>query len=301
MLDRAAIEGPLRALAGELGRSPEEAAEGVIEVVNTSMEGALRVITVERGHDPVDFTLVAFGGAAGLHAVELAVRLGIPRILLPRDPGLLSAYGMLVSPIRKDAARTVLIRADSAEAELLGTAFQELEAAICEELHKDGVAATDVMLSRAIDARYRGQSFELRVPAENWVSAFHSAHEHRYGYAQRSAVVEAVTLRVVGVAVAPDVPQPSVRSARSAPQPDRTLQVGWNGQTLAAQQFARDRLRAGQRIIGPAVLVEYSSTGWIPPGWLARVHRSGHLVFERVGPARGKPKRGTRTTEREEV
>ena len=279
-LDRAAIEQPLRALAQKLGSTPEEAAEGVIEVVNTSMEGALRVITVERGYDPVDFTLVAFGGAAGLHAVELAVRLGIPRILLPRDPGLLSAYGMLVSPIRKDSARTVLLGTDADAAARMEGVFGELEQAVTAQMAEEGIAAKDVSLTRSIDARYRGQSFELRVPAHDWVGDFHRAHEVRYGYAQLHAPVEAVTLRVVGVVEAPPMPARELSTSRGKPKSDGSVSVVWKGEPVSAERYVRDRLLAGQRVTGPAVLVEYSSTGWIPPGWLARVDSTGQIMLQ---------------------
>ena len=281
-LDRASIEGPLNELAAKLGSSPERAAEGVIEVVNTAMEGALRVITVERGYDPVDFTLVAFGGAAGLHATELAVRLGIPRILLPRDPGLLSAFGMLVSPVRKDAARTVLLGTDSAATERMEAVFGELEQVVLQQMSEENVSTADVQLSRTVDARYRGQSFELRVPAEGWVEGLHRAHEVRYGYAQPAAAVEAVTLRVMAVVPAPAVPSRPLDTLKKKPAPEGTVDVVWQNTVLAANRYQRAQLLAGQSVEGPAVLVEYSSTGWVPPGWSARVDATGQIVLEKA-------------------
>jgi N-methylhydantoinase A len=138
-LDRGAIEGPLEALAEALGTDLERAAEGVIAVVNAAMERALRVISVERGHDPSSFTLVPFGGAAGLHVVALAERLRIPSILVPPDPGVLSAWGMLVAPIRKEAARTVLWSSAQAESRL-AIAFAELEAEALAAMDEEGIA-----------------------------------------------------------------------------------------------------------------------------------------------------------------
>jgi N-methylhydantoinase A len=281
-LDRASIEGPLNELAAKLGCSPEQAAEGVIEVVNTAMEGALRVITVERGYDPVDFTLVAFGGAAGLHAAELAVRLGIPRILLPRDPGLLSAFGMLVSPVRKDAARTVLLGTDSAGTERMEAVFGELEQAVLQQMSEENVSSADVQLSRTVDARYRGQSFELRVPAADWVEGLHRAHEVRYGYSQPTAAVEAVTLRVMGVVPAAAVPPRPLDTSKKKPAPEGTVAVVWQNSVVAASRYQRAQLLAGQSVVGPAVLVEYSSTGWVPPDWSARVDATGQIVLEKA-------------------
>src|SRR5690606_21621499 len=152
-LDRERIPAQLAALGGRLGCSPEEAAEGVLAVVSAAMEGALRVISVERGYDPADFTLVPFGGAGGLHAAELAERLGIPRILLPPDPGLLSAFGMLVSPLRKDASRTVLLDADAA-AGRLDAEFARLAADAIAAMEAEGIPRERVTLARWVDARY---------------------------------------------------------------------------------------------------------------------------------------------------
>jgi N-methylhydantoinase A len=286
VLDRIAIAAPLARLARELGTEPEIAAEGVIEVVNTAMEGALRLITVERGYDPIEFTLVAFGGAAGLHAAELADRLSIPAILLPRDPGLLSAYGMLASPVRKDAARTVLMRAGSDDGKFDST-FLELERQVLAGLAEDEVQKKDATLSRWLDARYHGQSFELRVPAHDWVNGFHRAHQSRYGYAQPDAPVEAVTLRVAGTARLPELPELALQRTSARPRPVGRESVWWRGALIQAWRFARADLAAGQRITGPAVITEYSSTTWLPPGWNARVDRLGNLTASaRVQPRR---------------
>ncbi|MGH7471164.1 MAG: hydantoinase/oxoprolinase family protein, partial [Longimicrobiales bacterium] len=298
-LDRSAIAPPLARLARELGTEPETAAEGVIEVVNTAMEGALRVISVERGYDPVGFTLVAFGGAAGMHAVELAERLGIPDILLPRDPGLLSAYGMLASPVRKDAARTVLIRAGSEAG--MESAFLELERQVLAGLAEDEVPKKDATLTRWLDARYHGQSFELRVPAQHWVDAFHKAHHSRYGYSQPGAPVEAVTLRVAGTARLPELPERTIAARAAAPKPSGREMVGWRGSTVQAARYARETLAAGQRVSGPAVITEYSSTTWLPPGWNARVDRMGNLVATpvvRSKPVAGRSRKRARTSGR---
>jgi N-methylhydantoinase A len=282
-LDRDSIARPLEDLARQLGSKPDQVAEGVVEVVNTSMEAALRVITVERGHDPVDCILVAFGGAAGLHAAELATRLSIPRVLLPRDPGLLSAHGMLVSPVRKDAARTVLVRSDSADLKQIKNDFAELDRTVVDAMLEDEVRQQDVTLTRTIDARYRGQSFELLVPASDWIAAFHRAHEQRYGYAQRDAVVEAVTLRVAGTAALPNVPLRRVAGSRAVPKPGAIDRVLWRGKPVKAGRYARDELRAGQRVAGPAIVTEYSATTWLPPKWEIRVDSLGNLIMQANG------------------
>ncbi|HSJ06328.1 MAG TPA: hydantoinase/oxoprolinase family protein, partial [Longimicrobiales bacterium] len=193
-LDAAAVASPMAALGRNLGCSPEEAAAGVVAVVNTAMESALRVISVERGHDPARFTLVPFGGAAGLHAVALAEQLDIPRILVPPWPGVLSAYGMLVAPVRKDSTRSVLLHED--DAGRMEPLFREMEAAALGAMTEEGVDEGSVVVRRTVAARYVGQSHELEVPADDWIRRFHDAHAGRFGHARHGAAVEAVTLRV---------------------------------------------------------------------------------------------------------
>ncbi|MEJ2679261.1 MAG: hydantoinase/oxoprolinase family protein, partial [Gemmatimonadota bacterium] len=279
-LDRAAIEAPLRTLADRIGATPDEAAEGVLAVADTAMEGALRVISVERGHDPAGFTLVPFGGAAALHAAGLAARLGVPRLLVPPDPGLLSAFGMLVSPVRKDVSRSVMLVDADATPDRLEGAFTEMEARAVEAMTDEGFAAESLTLARAVDVRYRGQSYELRVPADGWRDAFHRLHESRYGYARRDAVVEVVTLRVQATAPAPRLPDRRLPAASSETPPGETRNVVFQGRTLPAAVVPRGALRAGHRLEGPAVVTEYSATLWLPPGWKAETLESASLLVE---------------------
>jgi N-methylhydantoinase A len=279
-LDRAAIEAPLAELAGRLGASLDDAAEGIIAVADTAMEAALRVISVERGHDPVDFTLVPFGGAAGLHAVELASRLGIRRLLVPPDPGVLSAYGMLVSPVRKDLSRTVLLGPD--DADRIARVYDELEEAARAAMAEEGIAPGDIEVRRLADVRYSGQSFELRVPADGWKSAFHQAHEARYGFSRRGARVELVTARVE--AVGPETANP-VRAGgdvgdREGGGADGAITVRYRGEAIAARAVPRESLITGAVVVGPAVVHEYSATLWLPPGWQGRVKDSGALILD---------------------
>jgi N-methylhydantoinase A len=279
-----AIRAPLERLAAALGTDPAGAAEGVVTVANAAMERALRVISVERGHDPADFTLVPFGGAAGLHAAALAERLGIPRILVPPDPGVLSAFGMLVAAVRKEASRTVLWQADAADARM-PEAFAALEAAARSAMEEEGISGDAVAVHRSVDARYRGQSFELSVPADgDWRARFHDAHRTRYGYDRRAAAVEAVTLRVEALAPGTAVAPPGVGRA-THPDPDVAArgEVVHGGSTVSASHYRRDDLRSGHRLEGPCIVSEYSSTLWLPPGWTATVLEDGSLLAGRTG------------------
>lgn len=279
-LDRDAIAGPLSELASRVGGSPEAAALGVIEVANTRMEGALRLISVERGYDPADLVLVAFGGAAPLHAAELAARLGVPRVLVPPDPGTLSARGILLADVRKDASRSILRHADAARLEALEPDFAELEALARAELTAEGLPEAAVTSDRAVDARYRGQSYEIRVPAtSDWIDAFHAAHQQRFGFARGDAVVEAVTLRVTARArvTKPRLPRLPVAHAPAAASEHAPVYLAgeWTGVPL----FLRETLSAEHKLVGPAVVSEYSSTTWIPPNWEAEVSEWGDLLL----------------------
>jgi N-methylhydantoinase A len=289
-LDRAAIEAPLARLAAAAGLAPDDAAEGILEIADTAMEGALRVISVERAHDPADFTLVPFGGAAGLHAARLAERLGMSRVLLPPLPGVLSAYGMLAAPVRKDAARTVLIAAGAGTPadDPLAPLFAELDVQALAAMVAEGIAADDVVLRRTVDARYRGQSFELSVPAAGWTEALHEAHRQRYGFARPGAVVEAVTLRVEATAAAPRPPWPDVPGsgdaapAAAAARGGALLRVREHGASHGAARHDRALLAPGTRLRGPAVITEYSATTWLPRGWTAEVLAAGGILLTPV-------------------
>lgn len=274
VLDRAAVGSPLKQMSAQLGLTPEETAEGILTIANISMEGALRVISVERGFDPIDFTLVAFGGAAGLHATDLADRLGIPRILLPPHPGVLSAYGMLASPMRKSVSRTVL---SIDEANIDGI-FATLEEMAVTGMVDEGLDPSELRVSRSVDARYKGQGYELRVPAENWAPAFHAAHLRRYGYASHDVRPEIVTVRV-------DVTGPEPVLPTFASVADRTLQqtakMYFDGGWRTASVQSRDGIRAAQA--GPIVITEYSATTWVPTGWRVEPQASGALLLSRLG------------------
>ncbi len=276
-LDRASIRGPLEELAAALGATPDEAAEGVLAVADTAMERALRVISVERGYDPVDFAVVAFGGAGGLHVVELTRRLGALKAIVPPDPGLLSAYGMLASPVTREASRTLLARSDDADTDgLVAGVLAELEAEARAAMLSEGLAADALETERWIDARYRGQSFELSVPAADWVERFHSAHGERYGYERRETPIEAVTLRVMVRAYVTTLDPPRLGRASGEPV-TAPAEVRFEGHRLEARRAHRSELRAGHRLAGPVIIQEYSGTTWVPPRCTLEVDAWGCL------------------------
>lgn len=276
-LDRASIEAPLKAIARALGMTPDEAAEGILAVADTAMERALRVISVERGYDPVDFAVVAFGGAGALHVAELTRRLGARTALVPPDPGLLSAYGMLASPISREVSRTVLLsnRVDDID-ERLRSGLSALEDGARSAMIAEGLVAEALTVEHWIDARYQGQSFELSVPADGWIEAFHSAHLERYGYRRDEAAVEAVTLRVVVSAPPSELGETPLEAGSEAP-PLRPVSVFHDGTIHEGSSVWRRDLRPGHQLDGPLIVQEYSGTAWVPPGWRMTVDGWGTL------------------------
>jgi N-methylhydantoinase A len=272
--------------------SLEQFAEGVIRVVNATMEKAIRVVSIERGYDPREFTLVAFGGAGGLHACELALALGIPRVIVPALPGALSAYGILVSDIVKDYSRTVVWKISSAkELEKMNLAG---ELSALEEAAQDDFQREDwhdprkLRLSRSLDVRYRGQGFELNVPlagadSRSPLAAFHREHQRRYGYSHPERDVEIVTVRVR--ASLPSLVKSTFKpkSQRAAPEPKvRRVNLGIGGKMTRAELRERDGLRASRAYRGPAVITEYSATTVVLPGMSYSIDRAGNLVIQTV-------------------
>ena len=279
-------------LAADLGLAPVELAEGAVRVANATMERAIRVISLERGFDPRDFTLVCFGGAGGLHAVDLARSLGIPRVLVPDGAGTLSALGMLMADPIRDFSRTLLRPVEEFEGRALEAEFEALESRGRAELVEEGLDESALRFERLADLRYVGQGFELPVPlseaaapesaAPAWmVSAFHDVHEQRYGYADSTRSVEVVTIRVRAIA---HTTKP--RLARSEPgDPDSSAaQLGrhpvtYEGERHDAALVDRGLLRPGHVLDGPSVVVEYSTTTFVPPGATCVVDEYGNLVI----------------------
>lgn len=276
-LDRSAVEPPLQGIADRLGESLEVAAEGILEVTNTAMERALRVISVERGHDPAEFTLVAFGGAGGLHAAHLADRLGTHRAMVPPRPGLLSAYGMLAADITREVSRTVLISTASENAhENVESVFTELEQAAVAAMAEEGVPVDRLTLRQWVDARYERQSFELRVPGDDWDTRFHALHEKRYGYERPATPVEAVTLRAIASAPGPPLDVERIPREGAPPTVERTP-VYTETEWTEVDRVWRSELGPDQTLDGPALVLEYSATTWVPRGWGLTVDGWGNL------------------------
>jgi len=277
-LDRGQAEAALRRVGERLGLGSEEAARGIIRVADAEMVRALRVISIERGLDPRELTLVAFGGAGGLHACSLAEELDIGRILVPLAAGVLSALGLAISELRRDRVRPLLAELEGVDPAEVEACFAGLEADVRGQLAGDA----RLSLARLADLRYKGQSFELTVGAEDlegMAARFHAAHERRYAYRMEDEVVELVNLRLVAT-VPREEPELSEASPRRDGSPGRRracVDGGWRELDV----HDRGALGVGSELQGPAVVEFAESTLLVRPGWRATVDEIGTLNLER--------------------
>ncbi len=283
-----AAERALRPISRAFGGDLRRAAASVVRVADASMERALRVISVERGHDPRRFTLVAFGGAGPLHACQLADSLGVPRVLAPLFPGVLSAFGMAAAPVSTDHVQALLATADESAAleRRLGRVLDGLESRARRELAAQGYRQK-VRITRSLDLRYAGQSYELTVPisstkAATYSRAFHAAHGRRYGHSDPTREIEVVSARVraqaPGAPVKLELGLPSGKAGPNKASIERVpVRFDRDRQTWV---YERERLRAGDRLHGPALVLQLDSTTVIPPGWRGEVDRIGNLVLD---------------------
>ncbi len=284
-----------------LGVPPLQAADGILKVANAAMERAIKVISVERGFDTRDFTLISFGGAGGLHAAFMAENLGIKTVLIPPNGGLLSAYGMLFADVVKDYSQTVLWqfkRSDEDDGNLvkaLNTGFNTLLARAENEMKSEGFVPRQLKIDCSLDMRYQGQSYELNIPCfiteqtpsteivETLVEKFHAAHALRFGYARTDAPVEVVNLRLAATGETDKPPIQSIPIVDADASEDFTVQnpVIFEGEALPTDLYQREALRPGNRIVGPAIVTEFSATTVIPPNFSAVVDGYQNLILAR--------------------
>jgi len=257
----------------------EDFAAGILRLVETSMEKAIRVISVERGYDPRDFTLVAFGGGGPLHACALARALQVPRVLVPALPGALSAVGILLADTMREYSRTVMRSIDSD----LEPEFAEMERIGAEEFEQESLVGQSF---RSVDMRYRGQGYELNIPVgPEMQSAFHTIHKRRYGFSNEEGILEIVNVRVrlIAAAEAFDPPTRSLRAGDGSGALAGAKAVYFDGVAVETRLYDRDALHPGDSFTGPAIISEYSSATILPPGDILRVDCFGNLVIEVQG------------------
>lgn len=280
----------VRSMARALDASPAAAAQGILRVANATMERALRRISVERGHDPRDYTLVPFGGAGPLHACAVAKALGIRRVLVPPHPGVLSAYGLGTADVVRDAVQAILEPLESLRSDLdtLQSAAGTLTDQIQDVLPED----SSPQLTAELDMRYAGQSYELTVSLDLPITTasldqaeadVHDLHVRRYGHADEDATLEVVALRLRGTAPGPDVDLPSEPvTEQPLSEAQRGVPDVWfePDEPTATPIYQRDDLHHGHAFEGPAIVVQYDSTVVVPPGWHATVDAWRNLRIE---------------------
>ncbi|PYO27340.1 MAG: hypothetical protein DMD86_18075, partial [Candidatus Rokuibacteriota bacterium] len=287
---RAAIEARI---AKPLGMSTLDAAAGIVDVVNAGMAAALRIVSVERGHDPREFTLVAFGGAGPVHAARLADELAIPQVIVPPIPGGFSALGLVASDIRRDYARTFYARLDIADLEQMTAVYGAMEGAAREMLARAAVGEARREITRAADCRYGRQAYELTVPVrsgpitratlERLATDFHDKHRATYGHANPEEPVQLVNLRVAALGRLGGLDLGRMAGAAGAPAVapagEREAHFKETG-PVRCPVLAREGLAPGFERPGPLIIEAMDTTIVIPPGWRGRADARGFIVLE---------------------
>ena len=293
LLDAAAAERAVETIAGPLGLDIEQAALGALAIAETNMTYAIRGITVERGLDPREFAMLSYGGGGGLFAAAVADELEIPTVVVPRAPANFSAWGILTSDYREDAALTRVLALDHGTAEELAGSLRELAGRTAAQLASYGFEAGATELVARADLRFSGQEYTVTVPVEAaWLDdagallggireRFVAAHRQLYGHGDADAPLEVVAARVraVGLVATPRWPEWTV-TERGAPRTERAVCFRTHG-TVATPVFDREVLARDQRIEGPVIVEEWTATTVVPPGWSAHVDRLGNLVLGR--------------------
>ncbi len=289
-VDTDAARRAVSAIATPLGLSVEQAAEGILRVADAAMARAIQRVSVQRGHDARGYTLVAFGGAGGLHACRLAELLGMPRVLLPVNSGLLSAHGMLAAPPRHAFSQAVLCTighdggqyGDPLRDPAVKRAIRQLTEHGDLALADDGVAASGRALRLALDLRFAGQSYEITVPIDQHravVDRFLEEHRRLYGYAPAGRPIEIVAARIEALGPNPTLTASmptALRQQRRGTEQARDSTQTW-------KPINRDTLAPGTQCIGPAIIEEYAATTVVPPGWISVVMPDGQVLLENKG------------------
>lgn len=273
-----------------------ETAQGILTIANANMEKAIRVISVERGFDPRNFSLISFGGAGGMHAVEIAEQLGIKKVIIPKNAGVLSAIGLLLADSIKDYSASMLKPADEANKTELHKLFISLERKGVRDMKKEGFSEKDLIFALALDLRYSGQSYEITIPISKddidksaYSSKFHKAHQKLYSYhhPNRSVEIVNIRLRIVG-------PSKKIKLKKYLPGGSDPLGAFLNKQELfflgkkyTAAVYERLALASGNIINGPALVCDSESTTFLPPAYTLTVDRFLNLIIAREGSENG--------------
>ena len=278
-----AIEYALK-FAEKLQISPTRLAEGIVQIANANMERAIRAVSVQRGYDPRDFALLAFGGAGGMHACEIADTLEIDTILVPELAGVLSALGMLLADVRKDYIQTILKAANAVTVEELEEYVAPLVERAKLEMTAEGFAHNDIAIERSLDMRYQGQAYEINVPlTPAYIEDFHNGHQRLYGHSNVSRMTEVVNVRVDAAGITQRHVFPAAEAvSRPFPMPATTRRAWFGEGFWETAIYHRDQLLPGMESVGPAIVSGGESTVVITPNFRFRIDGVGTLVATRA-------------------
>lgn len=280
----------LEHLAGKIRKSLQDTASGIIAIANASMEKAIRVISIERGFDPRNFALFSFGGAGGMHAAEIASSLKIPRVIVPKNAGVLSALGLLLTDSIKDYSLSILRTADKISKTELNSLFEKLRIKGLRDMKEDGFDRKEVSVNCFLDLRYFGQSYEITIPyrketasLRSVISDFHRAHQRLYSYHHQQKAVEIVNIRIKAAGSGKKIRLKKLPLGGADPQAAfiRSQALHYRGKDYQASVFDRARLSAGNRVKGPALIADAESTTFLPPSHILEVDRLLNLIIER--------------------
>lgn len=293
-LDAAASKSVVTRLAGQLGLPLNETAEGILTVINANMANAIRSRTVQKGIDPRQFALVAFGGAGPLHGVEVARMLGIPEVIVPPYPGITSAMGLLTTDLKYDVTRTQFQISGAVDLTRMNGDIAAMETQLSEQFRNDRIAAADVTFERVGDLRYVGQGYELKIPfpvgditeeglAETFAS-FHRTHAAEYGHAFHDNPIEIVNLRVSGIGAMPKIeklkaPTGSALDQALVRKSQSVFRVNGTLKSFETPVYRREALPVGQPLAGPAIILQKDSTTVMPPATTGVVDASGNILI----------------------
>jgi N-methylhydantoinase A len=294
-LDPAAAEAAIARLAKQLGIGLFEAAEGVVTILNSNMANAIRSRTVQKGIDPREYALVAFGGAGPLHGAEVAIQLSIPEVLVPPFPGITSAMGLLTTDLKYDSIKTAFQISTAPDCARMNGDFVAMEKSLAGEFKRSGIEPRQVRYARFGDLRYVGQGYELRVPIgdskvtpdslQSAYDKFHKLHEAEYGHFFAASPIEIVNIRVTGVAVTPKIGEPAPRSGGSLAEALVTkrksvFRVDGRLAEVETAVYRRDKLPIDRAIDGPAIILQNDSTTVVPPKARVTADRFGNLLID---------------------
>ena len=285
-------------LAAGLKLDTIAAAEGILRIAVENIAAGIRTVSVKRGRDPRSYALVAFGGAGPLHACYLADWLGMQQVIIPPNPGVTSAYGLLLTDVRVDLVHTDVQREDRLDVDRIAAEIQDLERRVTARLEDEGLLTQATRLNHFVDMRYAGQAYEIRVPVsidsatadiqahiQQAITTFHASHKDLYGYSYAGKeLVELVNVGVTGLGLLKRPHVPQAQPAGESPEHARTGQtaVYFSKSTLDTPVYDRSALQTGNELSGPAIIQQYDSTTVVEPGWSGRVDQWGTLRLERT-------------------